>query len=135
MPRSSRDVQASLLRQKLRQLDEERTSCVARLLDARDLFAASLSVVYRSCGKPSCACTRGSPHGPYYFLSIQSHGRNERYHVPRVTADRMGLGIAKYRAFAADLRRLRSLDRQIEALAGRLQRRCETLSMRSFKTS
>jgi len=135
VPRSPRDVRASLLRQKLRQLDGERVRCLARLLDARDLFAASLSVVYRTCGKPSCSCARGAPHGPYYFLSIQSRGRNERYHVARDDADRMELGIAKYRAFVADLRQLRSLDRRIETLARRLQRLCETLSIRSFTTS
>jgi hypothetical protein len=131
----SQDARASALRQKLRDLEVQRTRCLDDLLEARLLFAASLSVVYRTCGKPSCSCTQGKKHGPYFFLSIQSAGRNDRYHVSRHQAENMRPAIDRYRAFVRGLRRLRSVDRNIEGLLRRLQTLCETRSTRSFGIS
>lgn len=133
MPDRSRD--AGALRLHLRDLDRQRAASLEALLDLRDLFAASLSVVYRTCGKKPCACTRGRPHGPYFFLSIQSAGRNDRYHVSSAQAQLMGPAIERYRRFVQLLRRLRSLHRRMEASVRRLQSRCETRSVKSFTTS
>jgi hypothetical protein len=135
MPRGTREERASSLRQKIRALENERASCVRTLLDLRDLFAASLSVVYRTCGKERCACTRGEPHGPYFFLSIQSAGRNERYHLSQKEASKVQPAIERYRLFLKTLRRLRSIDRQIEGELRRLQSLCERRSVRFFTTS
>lgn len=135
MKQKSRQARASALRRTLRNLEGRRQECLRKLLVLRDLFAASLSIVYRTCGKPSCACARGKLHGPYYFLSIQSAGRNDRYHVSQDEGERMQPAIDRYRAFIRCLRRLRSLDRQIETLVRRLQTLCETRSIRSFMTS
>lgn len=132
---SGREQRASALRQKICALDRERAGCLAKLLDLRHLFAASLSLVYRTCGKPGCVCSRGKPHGPYFFLSVQSAGRNDRAHPSRLQATKMKPAIERYRLFVKTLTRLRSLDRQIETLARRLQSLCETRSVRSFTTS
>ena len=135
MPAQSRLARASALRQQLRALDQQRVAGLEQLLELRDLFAASLSVVHRTCGKANCICTRGQPHGPYYYLSIQSGGRNDRYHVSQEEAQRMGPAIDRYRLFVRGLRQLRALDRKIETLARRLQTLCETRSIKSFTTS
>jgi hypothetical protein len=135
MPGQSRRACASVLRQQLRVLEGHRKACLGDLLALRDLFAASISLVYRTCGKERCACTRGRPHGPYFFLSIQSGGRNDRDHVSREVARRMQPAIDRYRRFVRGLRRLRSLDRQIESLVRRVQTQCETRSTKSFTTS
>lgn len=135
MPRLSSEARQSALRQRIGALDRQRASCLDSLLDLKDLFAASLSVVYRSCGKKTCACARGKPHGPYFFLSIQSAGRNDRYHVSGEAAERMKPALERYRRFLLALRRLRSLDREIETLVRRLQSLCETRSVKSFTTS
>ncbi|MBI2195055.1 MAG: hypothetical protein HYU36_23990 [Planctomycetes bacterium] len=134
MSPKSRKARASVLRRKLHELEGQREGCLKELLELRDLFAASLSTVYRTCGKPSCACTRGQLHGPYYFLSIQSAGRNDRYHVSKEIAQRMQPALERYRTFILGLRQLRSLDRQVENHVRRLQRVCETRSIKSFTT-
>ena len=131
----SRDQRASALRRQIRTLDQERASCLNILLELRDLFAASLSVVYRTCGKPNCRCAQGHPHGPYYFLSIQSAGRNDRAHLSPRHAQAVQPALKRYRLFFRTLRRLRALDRRIEGLLRRLQRLCETRSTKSFTTS
>lgn len=135
MARASREERASQLRHEINGLEAERAVVLRTLLELRNLFAASLSVVYRTCGKPNCACARGERHGPYYFLSVQSGGRNDRYHLSEDEAARAGPAIKRYRLFVRSLRRLRALDRQIETLTRRLQTLCETRSVRSFTTS
>jgi len=135
MPRLSREARQSVLRQRIGTLNLKRTACLDALLGLKDLFAASLSVVYRTCGKKTCACVRGKPHGPYFFLSIQSAGRNDRYHVSSPVAQRMKPALDRYRRFILALRQLRSLDREMEMLVRRLQSLCETRSVRSFTTS
>lgn len=135
MPRLSSASRQSALRQRIRTLDQQRAACLRAVLELKDLFAASLSVVYRSCGKKTCACRRGKPHGPYFFLSIQSAGRNDRYHVSGPAAQSMKPALERYRRFILALRRLRSLDREMETLVRRLQSLCETRSVKSFTTS
>lgn len=135
MARQSREERASALRQEIRRLETERAAVLRTILELRHLFAASLSTVYRTCGKPNCACARGERHGPYYFLSVQSGGRNDRYHLSRRDAEKAAPAIERYRVFVRSLQRLGELDRQIETLARRLKRLCETRSVRSFRTS
>jgi hypothetical protein len=135
MPRLSSEARQSALRHRIRTLDRERAACLNAVLDLKDLFAASLSVVHRTCGKKTCTCRRGKPHGPYFFLSIQSAGRNDRYHVSGEEAERMKPALERYRRFVLALRRLRSLGREIELLVRRLQSLCETRSVKSFTTS
>lgn len=135
MSRARRAEQASAVRQKIAALDAERASYIQTVLDLRELFAASLSVVFRTCGKERCACARGERHGPYFFLSIQSAGRNERYHLSSAQADKAQPAIDRYRLFLKTLRQLRAVDRRIEAQVRKLQSLCATRSVRSFTTS
>ena len=135
MPPASRQERASALRQKIATLDSERSSLLRTLLELRDLFAASISIVYRTCGKAHCTCTRGQPHGPYFFLSIQSGGRNDRYHLSKIEAKKVQPAIDRYRLFLKTLRRLRTVHRQIEAQLRSLQSLCEKRSIKSFTTS
>jgi len=135
MPGASREERASTVRHEINGLETERAAVLRTILELRHLFAASLSIVYRTCGKPTCACARGDRHGPYYSLSVQSGGRNDRYHLSEREAEKAGPAIERYRLFIRSLRRLRALDRRIETLARKLQSLCETRSVRSSTTS
>jgi len=43
---------------------------------------------YRRCGKAGCHCTRGEPHGPYYYHRWREEGRQRRRYVkPAQLAD------------------------------------------------
>lgn len=134
MPSHGRNVRASALRGKIRRLEAEHASLLDRILQLRNLFAASLSTVYRTCGKPRCACTRGKPHGPYFFLSIQSGGRNDRDHLSPQQVILVQPAIDRYREFQRSCRRLRAIHRTIEENLRRLRKRCETRSVKSFTT-
>ena len=42
------------------------------------MLAGSLHLEWRRCGKPSCRCTRGHPHGPYYVRRWREGGRQRK---------------------------------------------------------
>lgn len=126
---------ASAFRRTIRSLETDRRSSVEILLDLRDLFAGSLSIVWRTCGKERCVCRRGKRHGPYFFLSIQSRGHNERYHLTEKEAERIRPAIERYLRYVRGLRQVRKLDRRIEAELQRLKSACESRSVKSFRTS
>ena len=43
----------------------------------------SLQKEWRRCGKPSCHCTVGALHGPYWYLRWREGGRQRRQYVPQ----------------------------------------------------
>jgi len=43
----------------------------------------SVQAEWRRCGKPACRCTRGTPHGPYWYLRWREDGRQRRRYVSR----------------------------------------------------
>ena len=47
----------------------------------------SLQREWRRCGKPTCRCTRGRLHGPYWYLRWRTRGRQRRRYVPRKQVD------------------------------------------------
>jgi len=50
--------------------------------DVEQVMAGSLVEQSRRCGKPSCQCADGQPHGPYVYLSPRPHGRGRLRYVP-----------------------------------------------------
>src|SRR5712691_4769751 len=49
----------------------------------------SLQAEWRRCGKPGCRCTRGTPHGPYWYLRWREGGRQRRRYVSREQVNAM----------------------------------------------
>ena len=66
------------IRQQVYLLLKEMTKMIWDLLNflPAGMIAASLSYVYRRCGKTTCKCTKGEKHGPY--PSIQINVKNKK---------------------------------------------------------
>lgn len=73
----------------------------------------SLVETYRACGKPSCACTRGEKHGPYYLLTWSEEGKTRTRHVPQEKVAALRAGIEHYRKAQAALLKIGALNRRI----------------------
>jgi hypothetical protein len=43
----------------------------------------TVQVQWTRCGKPTCRCARGEPHGPYFYRFFREHGRLRKTYVPR----------------------------------------------------
>src|SRR5436309_9438480 len=68
-----------------------RPSQIRRLLDSRrkrvaadkPVLAASLALVHKRCGQPSCGCHRGGPAHPAYHLTSKEGGKTRTVYVPQ----------------------------------------------------
>jgi Family of unknown function (DUF6788) len=58
-----------------------RTPQNGRLLPKTEPLRGSLHAELKRCGKPTCHCVRGVPHGPYWSLRWREGGHQLRRYV------------------------------------------------------
>ena len=61
---------------------QQRTAKLRQLAACRPFVAASLCVVPRRCGKPTCKCMRGEPHTAH-VLTFKVRNKTRTIHVPK----------------------------------------------------
>lgn len=91
---------------------------IRRLLDSRlkrvapdkPVLAASLSLVHKRCGQPSCSCHHGGPLHPAYHLSCKEGGKTRTVYVPQDL-------VAEVHAWVAEHQRLKRLLREVSQLS------------------
>ncbi len=87
----------------------------------------ALQPFWTRCGKPTCRCSEGRLHGPYWVLRWREGATNRRRYVRPADLEAVRAAVERRRrerdavraAFADDmamLRRLSSLRREIEAV-------------------
>ena len=69
----------------------------------------SLHAEWRTCGKPTCRCTRGERHGPYWVRRWWEHGKQRKVYVPRHRLTEVTAGIARWRALHPSLWAMRQV--------------------------
>jgi hypothetical protein len=100
----------------LRELEAERDRLHAQLSAVGDFRRGSVSVNYRKCGKPNCACAAPDHpgHGPR-FLWTRSQGRRKR--VGRQLAagevEKVRREIARHSEFTATVEQIVGVNEQI----------------------
>ncbi len=52
-----------------------------------DPLLGVVCVQWRRCGRPSCRCARGQPHGPYYYRFWREGGRLKKAYVRRTDVE------------------------------------------------
>jgi hypothetical protein len=80
-----------------------------RLVPAGPLLAASLSLVQKRCGQPSCRCHKGGPRHPAHHLTLKDQGKTRTIYVPQ---DLLG----EVQAWVAEYQRLKGLMAEISQL-------------------
>jgi hypothetical protein len=63
----------------LTKLQAEREGLLQNLATTGDMRRGSITEVYRSCGKPTCACASADHpgHGPYYAFTTKVDGKTK----------------------------------------------------------
>ena len=82
------------------------------------LLRGSLITLRRRCGKPSCRCVRGQPHGSP-ALSLSAQGKTSILTLPPDLLPEVRAALQRYR------RQQQSLERQAEAGLRQLARRLQ----------
>lgn len=115
--------QLSRTRQALVQLRDELGLLLEVFLAREPLVKGSVYELRRQCGKPTCACARGAPHGTV-VLSWSEGGRTRLRSLPPGRRGDLRAGVRRYQRFRRARARLVKLHaemlRLIDALdAGR----------------
>jgi hypothetical protein len=90
---------------------------IRRMLDSRlqrvaadkPLLAASLALVHKRCGQPSCGCHHGGPAHPAYHLTFKHGGKTRTVYVPQDL-------VAEVQSWVAEHQRLKRLLSEISQL-------------------
>ena len=84
-------------------------SRLKRLAAAGPLLAASLTLVHKRCGQPSCRCHRGGPLHAAHHLTLKEAGTTRTVYVPQ---DLLG----EVQAWVAEYQRLKGLMAEVSQL-------------------
>jgi hypothetical protein len=77
-------------------LQRMRDSRLALLASVRPLVAASLVVIPRTCGKPSCHCASGEKHLGH-ALTFKQEGKTRTVYVPKDRVTEVGQWVEEHR--------------------------------------
>jgi hypothetical protein len=91
---------------------------VRRMLDKRvkelaahgPVLLASLALVHKTCGQPSCSCHHGGPKHTAHHLTFKQQGKTRTVYVPQDL-------LSEVQSWVAEYQRLKSLLSQISQLA------------------
>ena len=93
----------------LAQLEGDRAALLQTLATTGDMRRGSLTEVYRSCGKPRCACAAADHpgHGPYYAFTRKVDGKTQSLQLrPGLVLSKIEREVETYRGFRETCDRL-----------------------------
>ena len=105
-------MDASKLRQRVLNLDEERRKLLAQILRPLGMVSGSLYQMKRKCGHSGCKCTKGELHSSWY-LSRLIEGRTKLDYIGRVVPEWLDEAVRRYQNYQNIRARVRKLDSEI----------------------
>lgn len=90
-------------------LEADRAALLQTLAGTGDMRRGSITEVYRSCGKPTCACAAPDHpgHGPYYAFTTKVDGKTKTLQLrPGPVLTKIESEVQTYRGFRATCERL-----------------------------
>jgi hypothetical protein len=112
----------SQIRQKIRQLNQQRWSLLENVMNPGKLLTASFYERMIRCGNPNCKCASGELHGPFPWIYQKLKGRklistsclSERVEDARRFSE-------NYKLFKENWDRIKVLDEEISQLVAKVQ--------------
>lgn len=86
-----------------------------KLAANKPVLAASLALVYKRCGQPSCRCHHGGPLHPAHHLSFKEGGKTRTVYVPQAL-------VAEVQSWVEEHQRLKRILAEISQLTVALVR-------------
>jgi hypothetical protein len=93
----------------LAKLEADRDALLQTLASTGDMRRGSITEVFRSCGKPTCACASAEHpgHGPYYAFTTKVDGKTKTLQLrPGPALSKIEREVQTYRGFRATCGRL-----------------------------
>ena len=108
-------------RLKFARLTQERRRIEKHTLRIGPMTMGSLIEHYKKCGKPTCSCTTGKLHGPYWYLAYKKDGKSVLQYVASEELARGKKLAANYKQFQSNLSQIRKLNSEILHLLGQIR--------------
>jgi hypothetical protein len=80
-----------------------------QLATDKPVLAASLALVHKRCGQPSCSCHKGGPLHQAHHLSFKEAGKTRTVYVPKDL-------LAEVRSWVAEYQRLKRILAEVSQL-------------------
>jgi hypothetical protein len=71
---------------------------------------------YTYCKKGNCKCTRGEPHGPFYYVFFKKAGKVIHRYLPEKNLDSISAQANAYRGYNQRLARINKINKEIDTL-------------------
>lgn len=109
----------SKLRQKVYQLNMERSKLLSRVLRPGKMIQGSLYQMRRGCGNPNCKCAKGQKHTSWY-LSQRFEGKTKLKYIGRILPAWLTEMVYRYQYHKKILAKIRKIDNEISNLLNQL---------------
>jgi hypothetical protein len=101
-------------RRRIYKLRAERRLLETHLLNTKKQMPLWLSLRYTYCRKGGCKCTRGKPHGPFYYVAFKERDKACYRYLPKDKVAQVKPLTETYKSFSERLARLNQVNREIE---------------------
>ena len=78
-------------------------------------LAGKIQVQYVRCGKATCRCAKGQPHGPYYYRTWRDGMRTRKVYVKNEDIDAVSRACENHAHYKQLLRELRAQRRSVSS--------------------
>lgn len=109
------DKQNSSNVREFNRLEAQRAEAIHTLVHTASLLKGSLSLVKRTCGKPTCHCAK-SPGHSVWVLATSHEGARRCQVVRKPDVDAVRQRVDAYKLFRAAQRRLQAIHKEQQAL-------------------
>lgn len=113
-------MNSSKLRQKIYQLNKERTEILNRVVRPGKLILGSLYQIRRCCGNPNCKCAKGEKHVSWY-LSRRIEGKTKLTYIGRIVPVWITERVRRYQKQQKLLAQIRKNDTEISHMLNKLR--------------
>jgi hypothetical protein len=97
-------------------LQGERRHLERILLNTGRQLPVWITSQYTYCNKGNCKCTRGHPHGPFYYLFFKKAGKVVHRYLPKKKMDTISAQANAYRGYNQRLARINKINKEIDTL-------------------
>lgn len=106
------------LRRQVYLLQQEKNKIIWDLLNSlpAEMIAASLSYVYRRCGKATCKCKKGERHGPYPAIQINVKNKRTIKMIKKNDVDEIETKVNRYKEYQDGLAKINKLHKETHKL-------------------
>lgn len=104
------------IKQPIYKLRKERQLLETHLLNTGRQMAVWLSYRYTYCRKGNCKCTKGRPHGPFYYLAFKKKGKIAYRYLPTKRVSQIKPLVERFKNYTVKLAKLNKINREIDTL-------------------